>query len=109
MTVMGMDINMKLIGKRVRHKREEKGFSQERLAEMLNLSKNHISSIECGKSLLTTKCLMNLYEILGGTPDYYLMGEINQEADSITSIVQRLSPKEQVMLQHLLRAYLEKS
>lgn len=103
-----MNIDMKLIGKRIRHKREEKGFSQEQLAEMLNLSKNHISSIECGKSLLTTKCLMNLCEILGGTPDYYLIGEISQETDSITSEVKRLSPKEQAILQHLLHAYLEK-
>ena len=109
MTVMGMNIDMKLIGKRIRYKREENGFSQERLAEMLSLSKNHISSIECGKSLLTTKCLLNLCEILGGTPDYYLLGEISHEADSITSIVKRLSPKEQIMLQHLLRAYLENS
>ena len=61
-----MDINKKLIGKRIKHRREVSGLSQEQLAEKLNLSTNHISSMECGKSLLTTKCLLALCDILGG-------------------------------------------
>ena len=72
-----MDINKKLIGKRIKHRREVSGLSQEQLAEKLNLSTNHISSMECGKSLLTTKCLLALCDILGGTPDYYLLGGAN--------------------------------
>lgn len=101
-----MDINKKLIGKRIKHRREVSGLSQEQLAEKLNLSTNHISSMECGKSLLTTKRLLALCDILGGTPDYYLVGEITPEADDITALVKRLSPAEQKMLCHLLNAYL---
>lgn len=104
--VISMEINKKLIGKRIKHRREVAGLSQEQLAERLNLSKNHISSIECGKSLLTTKSLISLCNILGGTPDYYLIGEIVPETDAITILIQHLSPNEQRILYRLLDAYL---
>ena len=89
--------------------RKMRGMSQEQLAEKLNLSTNHISSMECGKSLLTTKCLLALCDILGGTPDYYLLGELTPETDGIAALVKQLSPSEQKMLYHLLSAYLANS
>lgn len=89
-----MDIDKKLIGKRIRHRREAAGLSQEQLAEKLELSTNHISSMECGKSLLTTKRLLVLYDVLGGTPNYYLLGEIEPEADRMITLIKKLSPDE---------------
>ena len=105
-TVIGMDIDKKRIGMRIRHRREAAGLSQEQLAEKLELSTNHISSIECGKSLLTTKRLLDLCDILGGTPNYYLLGEIEPGADRITALVKELSPDAQEMLCRLLETYL---
>lgn len=105
-TVIDMDVDKKLIGKRIRHRREVAGLSQEQLAEKLELSTNHISSMECGKSLLTTKRLLVLCDILGGTPNYYLLGEIEPEADRITALIQKLSPSDQEILCRLLVAYL---
>lgn len=105
--VINMDVDKKLVGRRVRHLREAADLSQDQLAEKLGLSKNHISSIACGKSLLTTKRLLALCDVLGGTPDYYLIGEITPETDAITMLVKRLSPKEQQILLRLLTAYLE--
>ena len=104
--VISMEVNKKLIGKRIRHRRELAGLSQEQLAEKLNLSKNHISSMECGKSMLTTKCLITICNVLGGTPDYYLIGGIIPEADTITTLAKRLSPYEQKKLAQLLTVYL---
>ena len=101
-----MDIDKKRIGKRIRHRREAAGLSQEQLAEKLDLSTNHISSMECGKSLLTTKRLLDLCDILGGTPNYYLLGEIEPEADRITSLVKKLPPDAQEMLCRLIETYL---
>lgn len=106
-TVINMDVDKKLIGKRIRHRREAAGLSQEQLAEKLALSTNHISSMECGKSLLTTKRLLDLCDILGGTPNYYLLGEIEPEADRITTLIQKLSPREQKTLCRLLATYLQ--
>ena len=105
--VMKMDANSRLIGKRIKFRREAAGLSQEQLAERLELSKNHISSIECGKSMVTTKGLLALCDVLGGTPNYYLIGELSPEADSITSLIRLLNPAEQKTLIRLLNAYLE--
>lgn len=106
---MKMDANSRLIGKRIKFRREAAGLSQEQLAERLELSKNHISSIECGKSMVTTKGLLALCDVLGGTPNYYLIGELSPEADSITSLIRLLNPAEQKMLIRLLNAYLEQA
>lgn len=104
---MKMDANSRLIGKRIKFRREAAGLSQEQLAERLELSKNYISSIECGKSMVTTKGLLALCDVLGGTPNYYLIGELSPEADSITSLIRLLNPVEQKTLIRLLNAYLE--
>lgn len=104
---MKMDANSRLIGKRIKFRREAAGLSQEQLAERLELSKNHISSIECGKSMVTTKGLLALCDVLGGTPNYYLIGELSPEADSISSLIRLLNPVEQKTLIRLLNAYLE--
>ena len=104
--VIGMDINVKLIGQRIKHRREKAGLSQDQLAEKLGLSPNHVSSMECGKSLLTTKRLLMLCEILGGSPDYYLIGKITPEASGITALIKRLTPVEQEILCQLLDTYL---
>lgn len=106
---MKMDANSRLIGKRIKFRREAAGLSQEQLAERLELSKNHISSIECGKSMVTTKGLLALCDVLGGTPNYYLIGELSPEADSITSLIRLLDPAEQKTLIRLLNAYLEQA
>lgn len=106
---MKMDANSRLIGKRIKFRREAAGLSQEQLAERLELSKNHISSIECGKSMVTTKGLLALCDVLGGTPNYYLIGELSPEADSITSLIRLLNPAEQKTLIRLLNAYLEQT
>ena len=104
---MKMDANSRLIGKRIKFRREAAGLSQEQLAERMELSKNHISSIECGKSMVTTKGLLALCDVLGGTPNYYLIGELSPEADSTTSLIRLLNPAEQKTLIRLLNAYLE--
>lgn len=106
---MKMDANSRLIGKRIKFRREAAGLSQEQLAERLELSKNHISSIECGKSMVTTKGLLALCDVLGSTPNYYLIGELSPEADSITSLIRLLNPAEQKTLIRLLNAYLEQA
>lgn len=47
-------------GKRIKELREKKNFSQEQLAEIVNMESRHISRIETGKSFTT---LENIYKI----------------------------------------------
>lgn len=37
-----MEINQKLVGIRIMQKRKEYNFSQEKLAELIDISKNHL-------------------------------------------------------------------
>ena len=50
----------KHIAKKVKELRNEKGISQEKLAECINMSREHISCIERAKNLATIETLYNL-------------------------------------------------
>ena len=84
---MGVKINKKLIGVRIMQRRKTAGLTQDELAEKVGLSPNHISNIECGKNLPTTKFILQVCSILGETPDYYLLGKVGEDTDEITRLV----------------------
>lgn len=48
------------IGRKLKLLRLERGLSQEKLAEYVNMSREHISCIERGKNLPTVETLYNL-------------------------------------------------
>ena len=48
------------IGRKVRALRLENGLSQEKLAEYVNMSREHISCIERGKNLTSLETLYNI-------------------------------------------------
>lgn len=48
------------IGRKVKSLRVERGLSQEKLAEYVNMSREHISCIERGKNLASTETLYYL-------------------------------------------------
>lgn len=48
------------IGRKIKKLRQERELSQEKLAEYVNLSREHISCIERGKHLVTIETLYNL-------------------------------------------------
>ena len=50
-----MNDSKRLIGLRIMQRRKELGLSQEKLAEKLGISKNHLSNIERGKYIPTTE------------------------------------------------------
>lgn len=57
--------NKKLLGVRVKHLRENSGWTQEHLAEKMDISTNYLSSIERGKENPTFDLLIKLSEALG--------------------------------------------
>jgi len=52
-------------GKNVRKYRLEKGFSQEKLAELSNLHRTYISSVERGKRSISLKNIERIADALG--------------------------------------------
>lgn len=101
-----MKISPDLVGIRIMQKRKEMGFSQEKLAELIDISKNHLSSIECGHHLPTVKVTQSLCNVLGGTFDYYYIGEIKDDSKSeILELFEKLSPTEREYVLLLLNTY----
>lgn len=101
-----MKIDGKLIGIRMMTKRKEKGFSQEDLSEKIGFSKNHISNIERGKYIPTTAYIFEICNVLGETPDYYLIGTPTKETDQITTLIKTLPDSNQTILLKLLELYI---
>lgn len=90
-------------------KRKECGLSQEELSEKIGYSKNHISNIERGKYIPTTVFIFKLCNILGETPDYYLIGQVTEDIDEISSLVRTLPESKQKVLLKLIQLYISES
>lgn len=78
-----MNINYKLIGKRIKFYRNQKHMSQMQLAEKAELSTPYISYIETGKKKISLPALINIAEVLGTTPDNLLIDHITSFSDKL--------------------------
>jgi transcriptional regulator with XRE-family HTH domain len=74
-----MNLNFKVIGKRVKEFRKSKKLSQEILAEMCNLSTSYISRIESGKKKASLKSLVKIGNILEIPTNILLNGKQDNE------------------------------
>ena len=58
-------MNQQLTGKFIAHKRKEKNFTQEQLAEKIGTKKTYISRLENGKADIQLNTLFRIFEGLG--------------------------------------------
>lgn len=65
------------MGNRIKLRRKELKINQSVLAELLDISNNHISSIETGKQKPSMDIFIKLCDILKVTPDYLLLGSMH--------------------------------
>lgn len=81
-----MNLDYKAIGARVKNFRRERNLSQEKLAELVDVSVPYMSNIETGKKKLSMQVLVNLSVALNATPDELLFGYTSaQEEKSYSS------------------------
>jgi len=71
-----MELNYKKIGVRIKKERLNKNISQEKLAELISMSKEHVSHIECGTTKLSLPALLKICNSLEITPDLLLLDSI---------------------------------
>lgn len=69
-----MDFDYKTMGQRIKLRRKEKKFNQAELAEMLDISPNHLSAIECGTQHLSFELFVSICMKLHINPDYLING-----------------------------------
>lgn len=72
-----MDFQNIDIGKRIGFRRKELGIKQSELAEKLEISNNHLSSIETGKQSPSLHTFINICVQLHVSPDYLLLGTMH--------------------------------
>ena len=63
------------IGKRLRRKREQAGYSREKLGELCSLSPRFIANVEFGDSTFSLDSLMAVCRVLSCSSDDLLFGE----------------------------------
>ena len=83
-----MVLNYKIIGTRIKEIRLKKCLTQEKLAEMCNLSVSYISWIESAKKKASLESLVKLGNILGVTVDTFLNGhQINDTKEYKSDLI----------------------
>lgn len=63
------------IGHRMREKREQAGYTREKLGELCSLSPRFIANIELGDSSLSLDSLVTVCRVLSCSSDYILFGD----------------------------------
>ena len=69
-----MEVNFRLIGKRIREIRQDSEMSQMNLAEKAGLSVSYVSMVENGRRKASLDALLRIANILGVTVDELLIG-----------------------------------
>ena len=85
-----MNIDYKLIGKRIAHRRKSLGLKQSEVEERAEIGYKYLSSIERGLSIPSIEVVMRLAAALDTTPDTFLVGSARQETARWESVAQYL-------------------
>ena len=103
-----MSVNFKLIGKRVKEVRTEKGISQADLAERCKTSAQYLSQIEKGRKQASLQTRVSVAEVLGVSLNELLSGnQVNNPAEyqrDVLQIFEGCSSYEKRVLFELLRS-----
>lgn len=72
-----MELEYKIIGNRIKLRRKEMNMKQAELAKKLNISNNHMSSIENGSQKPSLALFAEICDTLNVTPDFLLLGAMH--------------------------------
>ena len=74
---MKTELNYKLVGQRIRAIRKKQGMTQERLAELAEISPQHCSGIETGAAKVSLPALVKIANALNASMDELLLDSIS--------------------------------
>ena len=91
------------IGKRIQIRRKQKGYTQEQLADLMNVSIQMISNLERGNKAIRIDNLINLSKLLDISCDYILTGRQSaNDLRALSSQIEQLSPRDRSMIAILI-------
>lgn len=105
-----MHINLNAMGTRMKRRRKELKMSQAELAEKINVSNNHISSIETGKQIPSLTTFVKICEQLDTTPDFLLLGSLHTDnlPKSIYDSLALCNKKDLPLIQDIVENFVSK-
>ena len=104
--------NNNTMGKRIASIRKANKYTQERLAELLDVTPKHISHVENGTSSLSLKSLLKFCEQFDCSIDYLIHGkyncpELNRLPKDIVEILQNGNDETISLLNRYLELFIE--
>lgn len=100
-----------LIGERLRHYRNECGYTQQQLSEMVDLSMSYYSDIERGVKAVSVIKLLDLINALDCTADDIFEDLLNRKYDlkvsRLNAKIEKLSAKDKRKLIAVIDAFIE--
>lgn len=109
-----MYVDYKEVGKRIAQRRKELGMKQYQVNELAELSDKYLSNIETARSIPSIDVLMKICKVLKTTPDYILMGAVNNYEDVnfsklINEKLAALTPEQQKFIYRFIDWFKEQS
>lgn len=97
------EVDLNSIGNRIQNRRKQQGYTQEQLAELMNISIQMVSNLERGNKAIRIDNLINLSQILNVSSDYILTGRATaDDNEALVSRIAQLSPKDRKMIELLI-------
>ena len=85
-----MGINYNDIGKRIKHVRNGRGITQEKLAEAAGITVQHMSNIENGNTRLSLTVLVDIANALNTDVSVFLIGSLTNNTISTDNMFSEL-------------------
>ena len=93
------------IGERCRQARDAAGYTQEQLAELIDVSTQFLSDAERGVTGMSVSTIIKLCTVLSVSTDFILLGQNSENnldnALSIYSRIKHLSPQKQTLIEEM--------
>ncbi len=104
------DVFLRDIGRRIQIRRKQQRFTQEQLADMMNVSIQMVSNLERGNKAIRIDNLINLSKILGVSTDFILTGEETRgDLTGLAVQIAHLSEKNKKMIRMLVEYCLQEN
>ena len=78
---------------RIRHAREQQGYTREQFAEKLDVSVSYLAELERGRTGISVKMLVKVCNLLGLSADYVLYGEERTADAMLLDKIHRIDDK----------------
>ena len=75
------ELDFRSIGLKIKERRQERGVTQEYIANLLDVNPSHISNIECGRAHPSLTALIKIANILQCSVDCFIGGEYTFAVD----------------------------